>query len=225
VSLGTPRLHLRETTSTNDVARELAIGGAPHGTLVTAGSQTAGRGRQGRAWTMPPGAGLLMSLVLSGRDPLLPLAAAVAVVRACDEPGSTIKWPNDVLLHGRKIAGILAEARPPGNWVVLGIGINVAVDATALPDALRERAGTLGRSPGAVAPLLSRLLSELEQALALPAAELLAAWRSFDALAGRPVRWADGEGVARGVDDEGRLVVELADRSRTALDAGEVHLR
>src|SRR2546421_12362510 len=101
-ALGRPRVHLRRTSSTNDRAGELASAGAPHGALVTASAQTAGRGRQGRTWSAPPGSALLMSLVLRDRHPLLPLAAAVAVA---DTVGDTarIKWPNDVQVGGRKV--------------------------------------------------------------------------------------------------------------------------
>ena len=95
--LGVPRVHHRVTDSTNERARELALAAAPHGTLVTADEQSAGRGRQGRTWTAPPGSALLMSLVLRELDPLLPLAAAVAVCEALPEDADArIKWPNDV---------------------------------------------------------------------------------------------------------------------------------
>ncbi len=97
IVLGRPRVHLRRTGSTNDCARQLAISGAPHGTLVTASEQTAGRGRQGRHWTAPAGSSLLASLLLRSPPPLLPLIAAVAV---CDIAGddAQIKWPNDIVL-------------------------------------------------------------------------------------------------------------------------------
>jgi BirA family biotin operon repressor/biotin-[acetyl-CoA-carboxylase] ligase len=221
--LGTPQLHLRETTSTNDRARALAAAGAPHGTLVTAASQTAGRGRHGRTWSAPPGRALLMSLVL--RDPrrLLPLAGAVAVAGAAG-PAARIKWPNDVLIDGRKVAGILAEGRPQEGWAVLGIGLNVAVRPADLPPELRETAGTLGREPADVAPMLAGLLRALERALELGDAELLDAWRGRDALLGREIAWAGGRGRAAGIDSGGRLVVELDGGGRTALEAGEVHL-
>jgi BirA family transcriptional regulator, biotin operon repressor / biotin---[acetyl-CoA-carboxylase] ligase len=155
--LGTPRLHLRATDSTNERARALAAAGAPHGTLVTAGEQRAGRGRQGRTWTAPPGRALLMSLVLRDWQPLLPLAAAVAVADVAG-PAAAIKWPNDVLLDGRKVAGILVETRAQDGWAVLGIGVNVAVRIADLPGELRERAGTLGLEPAAVEPTLAALL-------------------------------------------------------------------
>ena len=221
--LGRPRLHLRETSSTNDRARELAAAGAPQGTLVTASAQSAGRGRQGRTWSAPPGHALLMSLVLRDPPPLLPLVAAVAVAGAAGE-AARIKWPNDVLVGGRKVSGILAEARPQEGWAVLGIGVNVAVRVEDLPPELHATAGTLGRSPRDVEPFLHGLLAELDRALALGQAALLDAWRARDALLDREVRWAAGSGVARGIDGEGRLVVELAGGGRTALDAGEVHL-
>jgi len=222
--LGTPRLHLRVTTSTSDRARALAQAGAPHGALVTAAEQTAGRGRQGRTWSAPPGAALLMSLVLREPPALLPLAAAVAVAQACGEDAG-IKWPNDVQVDGRKVAGILAEGRPQEGWAVLGIGVNVAVRPEDLPPELHATAGGLGRPRADVEPFLGALLAALDGALALSQPALLEAWRARDVLAGREVAWGGGAGTARGVDGDGRLLVELPDGGRTALDAGEVHLR
>jgi BirA family biotin operon repressor/biotin-[acetyl-CoA-carboxylase] ligase len=220
--LGAPRLHLRSTDSTNDRARALALAGAPHGTLVTAGEQTAGRGRQGRTWSAPPGRALLASLVLRDAPALLAPASALAVADVVGD-GATIKWPNDVLLDGRKVSGILAESRAEG-WVVLGIGINVAVRASDLPPEVAARAGGLGLEPAAVEPTLAALLSALERRLTQDAATILADYRGRDALLGRDVRWRHGHGVAAGIDDAGRLLVERADGERVALDAGEVHL-
>ncbi len=223
MTLGTPRLHLRETTSTNDRARELAAAGAPHGTLVTADAQSAGRGRQGRRWSAPPGRALLMSVVLREPHALLSLAAAVAVARACG-PEARVKWPNDVQLAGRKVSGILAEGRPQEGWAVLGIGINVALTPARLPGELRETATGLGLTPADVPVILARVLAELDVALALAPQALLDAWRARDGLLGRRVRWGTGEGVAAGIDAHGRLLVARADGSVAALDAGEVHL-
>jgi BirA family transcriptional regulator, biotin operon repressor / biotin---[acetyl-CoA-carboxylase] ligase len=156
--IGHPRLHLRRTGSTNERARELAFAGAPHGTLVTAAEQTAGRGRQGRRWSAPAGSALLMSLLLRDAPPLLPLIAAVAVSDVAGE-ATRIKWPNDVVVPSgdfasargeggvgdragtdmAKLAGILVEGRPQEGWAVLGIGLNVAVRLEQLPAELRPR--------------------------------------------------------------------------------------
>jgi BirA family biotin operon repressor/biotin-[acetyl-CoA-carboxylase] ligase len=222
-ALGTPRLHLRATTSTNDRARDLAAAGAPHGTLVTAGAQSAGRGRQGRTWSAPPGRALLMSLVLRDPPALLPLAAAVAVAEAAGARAA-IKWPNDVLLDGRKLAGILAEGRPQEGWAVLGVGLNVAVRPGDLPPELRGTAASLGLEPPDVEAVLARVLAALQRALSLDAGALLDAWRARDALLGHEITWSAGRGRAAGIDGSGRLVVELPGGGRTALDAGEVHL-
>jgi BirA family biotin operon repressor/biotin-[acetyl-CoA-carboxylase] ligase len=222
-ALGRPRLHLRRTDSTNARARELAAAGAPHGTVVTAREQTAGRGRQGRSWAGPPGRSLLLSVIVRALDPLLPLRAGLAVADVAGD-AARVKWPNDVLLDGRKVAGILVEARPQQGWAVLGIGVNVAVRVDDLPPGLRGRAGTLGRPPGDREPVLAELLAALDRALALPADAVLDRWRARDALVGREVRWAGGRGVAAGVDAGGRLLVDLPEGARAALDAGEVHL-
>ncbi|HEX3433312.1 MAG TPA: biotin--[acetyl-CoA-carboxylase] ligase [Solirubrobacteraceae bacterium] len=226
-SLGTPRLHLRRIDSTSDRARELALAGAPHGTLVTADEQTSGRGRQGRSWSAPPGSALLMSLVLRSPPPLLPLIAALAVSDVAGEPAQ-IKWPNDIVLvqDGRlaKLAGILAEGRPQEGWAVLGIGLNVAVRVQELPPELHASAATLGLTPAEVEPALAQLLAALELRLGQDDEATLAAWRQRDALRGREVSWSAGRGRAEGIDGTGRLIVALADGGRAALDAGEVHL-
>jgi BirA family biotin operon repressor/biotin-[acetyl-CoA-carboxylase] ligase len=205
--------------------------GAPHGTLVTAEEQTAGRGRQGRSWSAPPGSGLLCSLVLRSPPALLSLLAGVAV---CDAVGehARVKWPNDVVVEPNlaKLAGILVESRPQEHWAVLGIGINVAVAIDELPAELRGRAASLGLARGAIEPTLARLLAALERRLDEPAEIVLDAWRARDALFGREVFWAGGpaagggHGLAHGVDDGGRLVVGLGGGAVTTLDAGEVHL-
>jgi BirA family biotin operon repressor/biotin-[acetyl-CoA-carboxylase] ligase len=222
-ALGTPRIHRASTASTNVDARALALAGAPHGTLVTAGEQHDGRGRQGRRWHAPPGSALLCSLVLRDPPPLLPIAAAVAVAELIG-PDATVKWPNDVLVAGRKVSGILAEGRPQENWAVLGIGVNVALRLEQLPAELRESAGTLGLHAAAIEPTLARLLELLSLWLERPATEVLAAWRTRDALLGAELQWREGAGTGAGIDERGRLLVRLADGREQALDAGEVHL-
>jgi BirA family biotin operon repressor/biotin-[acetyl-CoA-carboxylase] ligase len=242
--LGLPRLHLQVTDSTNERARELAIAGAPHGTLVTAAEQSAGRGRQGRRWSAPAGSSILMSLVLRSPPLLLPLMAAVAV---CDVVGerAQIKWPNDIVVAASdsakphalaKLAGILVEGRPQEGWAVLGIGVNVAVRLEELPEELRPDgswssgpavglpAATMGLQIDDVEPTLALLLSALERRLADSATSTLDAWRARDALRGREIVWNGGRGRADGVDGEGRLVVALDGGGHTALGSGEVHL-
>lgn len=233
MTLGTPRLHLRSVDSTNVRAQRLAGAGAPQGTLVTAEAQTAGHGRQGRAWVTPAGRALACSLVLREPPRLLPMLAALAVADvadAFDAAGrrAAIKWPNDVLLDGRKVSGILAEGRPQEGWVVLGIGLNVAVEENAFPPQLRELATSLGGAPADVERTLALLLERLAHWLAATPEEAMAAYRTRDALAGREIRWGERRGTALGVADDGRLRVRAMDAGDTGeellLDAGEVHL-
>ncbi|HKG66724.1 MAG TPA: biotin--[acetyl-CoA-carboxylase] ligase [Solirubrobacteraceae bacterium] len=221
--LGRPRLHLRSIGSTNARARELAQAGAPHGTAVTADEQTAGRGRQGRGWATPPGSALAVSLVIRDPDPLLSLRAGLAVA---DLAGARalVKWPNDVLVDGRKVAGVLVEGHLQEGWAVLGIGVNAALDPAVLPDEVRERAGTLGLDPSQLPRALGDLLAALERRLAETQEETLAALRGLDALAGRPVRWEGGAGTGAGIADDGALLVRGAEGTLHALAAGEVHL-
>lgn len=229
--LGSPRLHLRRTDSTNERARRLAIAGAPHGTLVSADEQTAGRGRHGRSWVASPGACLLCSLVLrwpeSSHPPaLLPLMAGVAVSEAVGRD-TLLKWPNDVVLANdlEKLAGILVEARTQDGWAVLGIGINVALDLQDLPAEVRSRAATLDRDATEIEPLLADLLGALSAGLDRQPEQTLAAWRARDALAGRQIAWGQSQrGQAQGVDDQGRLLVLDDNGSTLALSAGDVHL-
>ena len=223
MTLGSPRVHRRVTGSTSLDARELAAAGAPHGTLVTALQQSDGRGRQGRRWHAPPGRALLCSLVLRDPPALLAIAAGVAVAELAG-PTALLKWPNDVVVDGRKVAGILIEGRPQERWAVLGIGVNVAVKLDELPQELRASAGTLGLEQADLEPSLARLLVALDGWLARGDAEVLDAWRARDALLGAAVRWRDGSGIGAGIDAGGRLLVALADGREQALDAGEVHL-
>jgi BirA family biotin operon repressor/biotin-[acetyl-CoA-carboxylase] ligase len=174
MSFGAPHRHFRRVDSTNARARELAEAGAPHGTVVTADEQTAGRGRQGRTWIAPPGKALLYSAILRplgnehhplrplGERHLLPLSVPLAVCEVAEElaPGieCQIKWPNDIWIDGRKLAGILIEARTPGQdsastrrldrgstqprdgWAVIGVGLNLTITPDEFPPDLRDTA-------------------------------------------------------------------------------------
>jgi BirA family transcriptional regulator, biotin operon repressor / biotin---[acetyl-CoA-carboxylase] ligase len=234
--LGHPRLHLHRTDSTNERARALASAGAPHGALVTAGEQTAGRGRQGRVWSAPPRSSLLMSLVLRDQPALLPLVAAVAVCDIAGE-GAAVKWPNDVVRRSTlgKLAGVLIEARPQEDWAVVGIGVNVALQVEDLPPELHPTAASLELPPSEIEPLLGELLQAFERRLAQPPETLLDAWRTLDVLYGQRVSWEQNPtamesgrqmvGCAEGVDGEGRLIVLLDSGAQATLSAGEVHLQ
>jgi BirA family transcriptional regulator, biotin operon repressor / biotin---[acetyl-CoA-carboxylase] ligase len=223
--IGTPHVHHRLTDSTDERAKALAAEGAPHGTLVTADEQTAGRGRQGRVWMAAPGSSVLMSLVLRDLDErheLLPLAAAVAVCEAIPVEAA-IKWPNDVWIERRKVAGILVEGRPQEGWAVLGLGVNVTTHE--FPPELADTATSL-RIAGVETSrdeLLGELVRSLTGWLGAAPTDVLAAWRARDALKGERVRWPGGEGTADGIDDSGALLVQT-DSGPVTLDAGEVHL-
>jgi BirA family biotin operon repressor/biotin-[acetyl-CoA-carboxylase] ligase len=233
--LGLPRVHQRTVDSTNERAKALAREGAPHGTLVTADEQTAGRGRQGRTWAARPGTAVLMSLIvrdLDERHALLPLSTAVAVcdaAEACAPVSCSIKWPNDVWIDGRKLAGILVEGRPQAGWAVIGVGINVTAAIEDFPQELRETATSLAietPASGRVSreAVLSSMLDALASRYRQSAPETLAEWRGRDALRGSRIAWDGGTGTAAGVDGSGALVVDT-EGGRVTLDAGEVHLQ
>ncbi|MGH2950950.1 MAG: biotin--[acetyl-CoA-carboxylase] ligase [Solirubrobacterales bacterium] len=231
-AFGAPRLHLRVTDSTNERARELAEAGAPSGAVVTAGAQTSGRGRRGRTWAAPPDKALLLSALLrplSARHSLLPLAAPVAVCEAIESlapVGCRIKWPNDVWIDERKVAGVLIEARPP-EWAVIGVGVNVAIAEDEFPSDLRWPATSVGHGVE-VEALVEALCGRLGYWVDAPEREVLAVFAERDALHGRTVTWEDGggggSGVARGVDERGNLLVERHDGTRASLGSGEVQL-
>lgn len=230
---GTPRRHLRVTDSTNERARELAAAGAPAGTVVTAAAQTAGRGRHGRRWTAPPGTALLYSTILrplDWRHALLPLAVPVATCEAVESLAPVtcaIKWPNDLWIEDRKVAGILIEARPP-EWAVIGVGINLSIHESEFASDLRWPATSVGHGVG-VEEMRDALDRRLGAWVEGEAPRLLAAYRERDALRGREVEWQEGRevrtGTASGVDADGKLVAVLGDGTSLALGAGEVSLR
>jgi BirA family biotin operon repressor/biotin-[acetyl-CoA-carboxylase] ligase len=228
---GNPHRHFRVTDSTNSRGRELVEAGAPGGTVVTAREQTAGRGRQGRVWTAPEGKALLYSAVLRPLDErhlLLPLSVPLAVCAAAEalrpESECQVKWPNDVWLEGRKLAGILIEAKPQDGWAVIGVGLNLSIEKDEFPDGLRQPAISLG---GGVKPEEARreLDAQLGRWVEADEAEVLTEWSRRDGLRGREVSWEEDSGVADGIDDRGNLVVLLPGGDRVSLGAGEVQLR
>ncbi len=212
-ALGTPARHLASVGSTMDEAAGWAADGAPHGAVVVAEHQTGGRGRHGRDWVAPPGQSLLFTVVLRGlsadRVGLVPLAAGLAVAQASEAFGvrARVKWPNDVHVDGRKLAGVLAETRwTPGRpCVLLGVGLNVGQDA--FPPPLDRTATSLrlatGQPTDRLAPLgptLDRLTAALALAETEPAA-LVAAVEARLEHVGQAVTVRDpgtGRVVARG---------------------------
>jgi BirA family transcriptional regulator, biotin operon repressor / biotin---[acetyl-CoA-carboxylase] ligase len=230
---------LPDCASTQDIVRAAAANGAPEGFVAVADHQTAGRGRRGRTWSDEPGEALMFSLLLRPERPteqLAPLALVLGIAVAEAMPGARLRWPNDVVTGGAKLAGILTELETPtagGRYVVAGIGINVNTPADGLPATDRLPATSLLAETGQRhdrMSLLHDLLGRIQatyrewEELGFPA--LFDRFRALDDLAGREVvlQLGDGitEGVAAGVDGTGRLVVQLADGSEHRLDAGEV---
>lgn len=233
--------------STNDEAKRLAAEGAPEGTLVIAEEQTAGRGRLGRRWLAPPGTALLFSLVLRPSLPLeqtaqLSIAVALGAAEAIEaETGLPVqvKWPNDLLIRGRKAGGLLTETSIVGDqleWAVIGLGLNVNLDFTASGlEALADQATSLSLELGHPVDrvrLLQRLLLHTEAHLALiyQGHSLHHAIHDRLAYLGEPVvvEAPVGRlvGTVLGVDAQGRLCLRQADGSVTEVAVGDVvHVR
>jgi BirA family biotin operon repressor/biotin-[acetyl-CoA-carboxylase] ligase len=232
VSAGMVVHRFKEVGSTQDEAHRLAAAGTPAGTAVVADAQTAGRGSRGRAWVSPPG-GLWLRLVSRPSDAaaaeLLSLRVGLAVAAALDGvgrlPPAELKWPNDVLLAGRKVGGILCEARWQGDqlaWVAVGIGLNVR--NTPPPDArlpgtrLAEWRGDL-----TVDDVLRAVLAELHALDAggpLLGRRELAAWRRRDWLRGRTLR-VPVAGTVEGIGADGALLVRRPDATLALVRSGD----
>jgi BirA family biotin operon repressor/biotin-[acetyl-CoA-carboxylase] ligase len=227
--------------STQDLARELARAGAVEGTVVLAGRQTAGRGRLGRSFISPRG-GLYFTVIL--RPALeqtrpLPIIAALAVARGLEQVAglrTSIKWPNDVLVGGRKVCGILIESELMGqavSYVLLGIGVNVNADMSAYPEiaAIATSAAAEAGHPISREALAAAVLNELEELYdaAQAGRPVQDEWRSRLETLGRRVRVTFGEaveeGLAEDVDADGGLVLRRPDGSRVTIAAGDVTLR
>ncbi|OGO74374.1 MAG: biotin--[acetyl-CoA-carboxylase] ligase [Chloroflexi bacterium RIFCSPLOWO2_12_FULL_71_12] len=229
--------HHARITSTQDRARELVDAGCGP-MVVVADEQTAGRGRQGRTWSAPPGTSLLASWVfrpLPSDPALFALLAGVAVARALEAlgvPGARLKWPNDVQLGGKKLAGTLGDAvtAPDGGALVLGIGVNAGQSAADLGElaAMATSCRIEGHEVDRLA-LLARITAQLDLLAASPDERRTALdeWRSRSSVLGREVevRGAAGSvrGLAREVAEDGALVLETASGDRRIL-AGEVSL-
>jgi BirA family transcriptional regulator, biotin operon repressor / biotin---[acetyl-CoA-carboxylase] ligase len=238
--------HFEEIGSTNDRARQLAEEGAGHGDLVIAEAQTGGRGRRGRSWSSPPGRNAYFSVILRpdlppARAPELTLLASVALCDALRLAGvpALIKWPNDLLVGGRKIAGILTELgmeRGVVQWVVVGIGVNVNAVEADFPEELRELATSVRLARGVPAPralLVAACLTALEEWLDRHAEEgfepVRRAWRERSDTLGREVvvRTEAGElvGTAEDVDADGALLLRVSGRVTRILSGDVLQLR
>lgn len=225
-----------EVDSTNRQARLWAREGAPHGAVVIATRQSAGRGRRGRSWVSTPGSGLWFSIVLrpdipDASYPLLPFAAALATADACrDVTGAdvAIKWPNDLLLQGRKITGILVERE--GTAAVMGIGINVAQTAEDFPPELRDKAASLAQLTGQAVDmrvLEAALLDQIERRI--DRFDFLDEYAARCVTIGARVRVVEVtnayEGVAEGLDETGALLVRDDSGTLHRVLAGDVSIR
>jgi len=229
--------------STNDLAVRLTKIPLPEGTVIGADEQTAGRGRWGRSWASPRG-GIWLSVILrphlpADRVPVVGLAAAVAAAEAIGETTglpARVKWPNDVLVHGQKVVGILAEATPGAEWVVVGVGINANIAQEALPNAPGYPATSLQvllGHPVDRGTLIRALLRGLDRGydllVAMGVRAVLARWREMADTLGRRVRVempdALVQGVARDIDETGALVVLGDDGAIRRVIAGDLRIR
>jgi BirA family transcriptional regulator, biotin operon repressor / biotin---[acetyl-CoA-carboxylase] ligase len=231
-----------EISSTNTRAVELASNNAQEGTVVIAEMQTGGKGRLGRKWISPKG-NLYFSVILRPdvplhKAPLSTLMGAVAVasaIRTVCRLHAVIKWPNDVLLRGKKVCGLLTEMSAEQDrirHIVLGIGVDVNMDPGALPSDIRTTATSLMSETGrqvSRTELLREILRELDrwyQVLLQDPAEILKEWEKLNMTIGNRVALSGSgevlEGTAQGIDAEGRLIIKLDDGTTRAVAAGDV---
>ncbi len=239
-------MHLfQRVGSTSDVARELAEHGAPSGTTVLADEQLAGRGRVGRPWSSPPGLGVWLSVVVRPRllpaPALLPLVVGLATAVALDPYSGShrvmIKWPNDLTLSSRKLAGVLCETSWSGSvpsFVVVGVGINVLHAASDFPAEIRALATSLHRTAGS-APSRQEIAGTVANAVTTAAAhvpdllseDLLEELASRDALRGKEIEVSNTleatfSGKACGIAPDGALLVRRTTGALRAVKFGTV---
>jgi BirA family transcriptional regulator, biotin operon repressor / biotin---[acetyl-CoA-carboxylase] ligase len=230
--------------STHTAARRLALDGAAEGEIVIAEAQDRGRGRLGRPWFSPPFANLYLSVILRPPVPLrqaslVTLTAAVAAAEAVEAVSSlspSIKWPNDLLLEGRKLAGLLNEVHAEGDrvgFLLLGIGVNLNIEAAAFPEDLRPVATSLREATGrpiSRKTFVKALLEALERGYLLFSERggepVLAAWRKRAAIGGKRVRVVSFgetvEGEAVDVDEDGALLLRTGDGTVRRIIAGDL---
>ncbi len=234
--------HYESIDSTNDKAYELAEAGATEGTIVFAEAQTSGKGRMGRKWVSPPGEGIYMSLILRpdvdvSEISTITLIAALSVTRAIKETCSIeagIKWPNDIMIDGKKVCGILTEMKAEPDmvdFVVLGMGINVNTDATLLPPGGISLRGVLARRVERVSlvkNILKNFENDYEKFRSNGFAALREECKASSAVLGKRVRVEEHtrstEGVVSDIDEKGALIIETDDGSFSRMFSGDVVL-
>lgn len=237
-------LYFPEIDSTNSFAWEIARQGVPEGTVVVAEYQSRGRGRLGRSWCSPAGGNIYATLILrpsipavqAGQVSLIAALAAARAIQGVTEIRPAVKWPNDIFLEGRKVAGILSEAHSPGKVIEViccGIGINVHVRGSDLPPEVRSRAAALAEFSSRVLSriiILQEFLRQFEELYDMFSVQgfsaLLPEWRTWSMLEGRRVmvHGADGEvtGKVVGINDVGALLLESDEGAVTPFFAGDV---
>ena len=244
VTIGSEIVFFPLTASTNTEAAELAAKGQREGTVIIADSQTEGRGRRGRTWSSPAGRNLYLSIIvrpdLPPRDAaILTFMSAVAcasVIRKLSSVQVSIKWPNDLMVADKKTGGILTEMKADADridYAVIGVGINLNLDSSDMPDSIRETATSVMLQTGHPQ---SRTLYALEIIKSLDSwytillqsgkGPVLNAWKSLSSTIGRNVTATTGEvkltGLAEGIDNEGLLILRLPDSSVIKINAGDV---
>ncbi len=234
---------LDSVNSTNSYIKELAVSGTPHATTVIADSQTNGRGRLGRDFFSPCGTGIYMSILIDPTKIKLPasyltIAAGVAVCRTltdiCDDSPS-IKWVNDIFMHGKKVCGILAESvinseTNTPSYVIVGIGINVSTAAEIFPGKLNEIAGSVFPENITRNEIIAKLLDEFDNICANAEIEnLVDEYKKYSLVLGKKISFTKNgkafSGTAIDINLDGNLVVILEDGQEIILSSGEVSLR
>jgi BirA family biotin operon repressor/biotin-[acetyl-CoA-carboxylase] ligase len=241
MSIGCEIIRQRSVTSTMDVCESFARAGADEGLVVIADEQTAGRGRAGRIWTASPGDALLGSILLRPPVPparlgLLPLLIGVAVAESIEAVASLqcmLKWPNDVVIETRKIAGILVQSRLIGSavsHVIVGVGINVNAERSSLPEGATSMALECGYDfdrEALLVDLLRNVDRDYSNWIDADGVFSLDRWRARSAFNGELVSVIQDdamlEGVMDGVTDDGRLLLRLATGEVRTLSIGEIH--
>jgi BirA family transcriptional regulator, biotin operon repressor / biotin---[acetyl-CoA-carboxylase] ligase len=244
--LGTKIFVFDAVESTNDLARKYLEEGALEGQVLIAESQTRGRGRMGRSWVSPPGTGIYMSVllkpqILPQRLPQLTLMAGLGTVQAVNEFSSQkaqLKWPNDILLNGKKLSGILSEyhtTQNGGNAVIIGIGVNANHSQNDFPEILRPTATSLrieNENPVDREALATALIRHLDQEydafLRGKNPNVIKKWTDHSDMFGKNISVTKGEsvihGTALGLDSQGRLLMRIKNGEEMAFDSGEVSL-